>query len=316
MPPGSKTRKQDVLHVAIADGSGKELWRKDIRVMLVPDPPKWPQFGAVAAKLRYDAPIPVNGKPSIPFADGWDPKLQDVVVFFPNGARYVFWRGSSYCPFWASRSNAGFCYEWAEIAGKHMVGSRDCVEPLQDKELRYGRVEIVESTPARVHARWSYQSCDLDYRVWGDFAAEDYYFYPDGMGTRVLTLTADPGLSFVETNEFINFSPQSAYPLDCLPANLVDILWPQGKAEIRFPCIGQQDERARLNARPKDATLVYRIRLGKSDPLAAIHCSSHGSAPDLPGFAPFYDRGAMVTPMYWGCHSTPLTLSSIAENKS
>ena len=71
--------------------------------------------------------------------------------------------------------------------------SNDCVEPLQDKELRYGRVEIVESTPARVHVRWSYQSCDLDYKVGGNFAVEDYYFYPDGFGTRVLTLTANPG---------------------------------------------------------------------------------------------------------------------------
>jgi hypothetical protein len=183
-----------------------------------------------------------------------------------------------------------------------MVGARDCVEPLQDKELRYGRVEIVASTPARVHARWSYQSCDLDYKVWGDFAAEDYYFYPDGMGTRVMILTAVPGLSFLETNEFISFTPQSGYPFEHVPANLVDILWPQGKAEFRFPCVGQEAELAKLNARPKDTTLVYRIRFGKSDSLAAVHYSPHGSSPDLPGFAPFYDRGAMVTPMYWGCH--------------
>ena len=42
-----------------------------------------------------------------------------------------------------------------------------------DKELRYGRVRIVESTPARVHVRWSYQSCDFQYKVWGDSAVED-----------------------------------------------------------------------------------------------------------------------------------------------
>ena len=37
-----------------------------------------------------------------------------------------------------------------------------------DKELRYSRVEIVESTAARVHVRWSYQSTDFNYKVWGD----------------------------------------------------------------------------------------------------------------------------------------------------
>ena len=37
-----------------------------------------------------------------------------------------------------------------------------------DKELRYGRVEIMESTAARVHVRWTYQSTDLHYKVWGD----------------------------------------------------------------------------------------------------------------------------------------------------
>jgi hypothetical protein len=300
----SPTRKQDVLHVAIADGTGQERWRKSIRVMLVPDAPRWPSFGAAATKLRYDPPIPVAGGKPVNYDAGWDAKLQDVVVCFPNGARFVFWRGSSYCPFWAGRSNTGFCHEWAEIlSGQHMVGKRDCAEPLQDKELRYGRVEIVESTPARVHVRWSYQSCDLDYRVWGDFAVEDFYFYPDGFGTRVMTLTAHPDVS-VETNEFIIFTPQSGYPFDFLPANLLDILWPDGKAEIRFPCFPQEqpEQWAKLRAIGKDVPLLHRIRFGKSDRLAVIQYSPYGSWHDLPGFAPFYNRGALATPMYWGSH--------------
>ncbi len=303
--PASTSLKRDVLHVVIADGAGKELWRKDIQVMLVPDRPQWPAFGAMATKLRYDQPIPVNGKPPIRYDTAWDPKLQDVVVFFPNGARFVFWRGSSYCPFWAGRSNTGFCYEWAEIHGKHMVGGYDCVEPLQDKELRYGRVAIVESTPARVHLRWSYQSCDLNYKVWGDFAVEDYYFYPDGLGTRALTLTANPHLDFVETDEFIIFTPQSAYPLDIVPANLVDVIWPAGKASFSLPCCSyaQPEQWAKLKTLPRDTPVLHRIRFGKLDRLAAIQYSPLGDLPGLPpDFAPFFDRGALVTPMYWGCH--------------
>ena len=114
-----------------------------------------------------------------------------MVVSLPNGSRFVFWRGSCYIPFWAGRYNTGLCYEWAETSPP-ADGFTDCVEPLMDKELRYGRVRIVESTPARVHVRWSYQSCDFNYKVWGDSAVEDYYFYPDGFGTRVLTLQSEP----------------------------------------------------------------------------------------------------------------------------
>ena len=291
MGPASRTLKRDVLHVAIVDGTGKEMWRKDIPVMLIPDPPQWPTFGAVdpssvtmrRSRLREDSRSTTRTVGTRSSTMSW--------CSFPNGARFVFWRGSSYCPFWAGRSNTGFSYEWAEISGQHMVGARDCVEPLQDKELRYGRVEIVESTPARVHVRWSYQSCDLDYKVWGDFATEDYYFYPDGFGTRVMTLTAVPGLSFTETNEFISFSPQSGYPFEYVPANLVDILWPQGKAEFRFPCVGQEEQWAKLNARPKDATLLYRIRLRQVRPRWPRSTTAPTAAPDLPGFAPFYDRG-------------------------
>jgi hypothetical protein len=302
LPSSSKTLKQDTLQVLIVDGAGRDVWSKKIRVMLVPNPPQWPAFGAVKTKLRYDAPIPVAGGKSLDFEAGWDKKLDDVVVFLPNGARFVWWRGSSYCPFWASRANAGFSYEWAEMSGKHMTGQHDCVEPLQDKELRYGRVEIVESTPARAHVRWRYQSCDLDYRVWGDHAVEDFYFYPDGFATRVLTLTAHPEI-WLETNEFILFTPQSGYPFNLLPERPLDVLWPSGKASFTFPVQqSQAGELAKVNAVPKDVPLLHRVRFDKSDRLAAICYSPFGSSHDLPGFPPFYDRGALVTPMYWGCH--------------
>ena len=75
-------------------------------------------------KLRYDAPISVLGSDgkysSMSYAAAGIPKLQDIVVAMPNGSRYVFWRGSSYIPFWASRHNAGLCYGWAQRDfGKH-----------------------------------------------------------------------------------------------------------------------------------------------------------------------------------------------------
>ena len=93
--------------------------------------------------LRYDAPISVlsrDGKlSSMSYAGAWDSKLKDIVVALPNGTRFVFWRGSCYIPFWASRHNVGFNYEWAE--GTPGPDAVDCVEPLMDKELRYSRAQ-------------------------------------------------------------------------------------------------------------------------------------------------------------------------------
>lgn len=302
---GARAEKKDILHVEIADAVSKQLWHKAIPVIRVPEAPKNPAFGAISTKLRYDPPIPTKYAPGkIDYDKGWDPNRNDVVVFFPNGARFVFWRGASYCPFWAGKYNTGFCYEWAEILSGHGIrGVNDCAEPLQDKELRYGRVEIVESSAARVHVRWSYQSCDLDYKVGGSYAVEDYYFYPDGFGTRVMTLTAHPGCK-VETGEFIVFLPQSGYPFELLPEKHIDMLWPGGKVEVQFPQPpgGQPDVMAKLKTIGKDAQLMHRIRIDKYSSLAAISYSPWGSSHDLPGFPPFRQDGALVTPMYWGCH--------------
>ena len=199
--------------------------------MLVHRRPAWPDFGAATAKLRYDAPISVRAEDgtysSMDYAKAWDPQLSDVVVALPNGARFVFWRGSSYVPFWAGVHNTGLSYEWAETSPPP-DGFTDCVEPLMDKELRYGRVRIIESTSVRVHVRWSYQSCDFKYKVWGDSAVEDFYFYPDGVGTRVLTLQSVPTGDY-ELSEFIILTPAATYPLNVLPPNLVDILFLDGE---------------------------------------------------------------------------------------
>ena len=204
------------------------------------------------------------------YDDLWRSKFQDVVVCLPNGGRFVFWRGASYVPFWASQHNTGLTYEWAERLSPN-VGFVDCPEPITDKELRYSRVEIVESTAARVHVRWTYQSCDFNYKVNGDLCTEDFYFYPDGFGTRAVTLTHIPEAEY-ELAEFIVITPQAAFPLDILPANQGDILAINGeKASLRFPHPQQQEGWKKASNLPA----VYRIRLNKQDPLAAISFSPH-----------------------------------------
>ena len=125
-----------------------------------------------------------------------------------------------------------------------------------DKELRYGRVEIIESTTARVHVRWSYQSCDFKYKVWGDSAVEDFYFYPDGFGTRVLTIQSALDSDY-ELSEFIILTPQDAYLFSVLSTNLVDILFLDGeKRELTFP-YAAASQGAKLQSRGQPA--VYRV---------------------------------------------------------
>jgi len=305
LPEAPPAGDRDVLSVVLDDGAGHELWRKALPVMLARDPPRRPRFGATYERLRYDAPIslrePGTGKfSSLRYEDAWKPELRDVVVWLPNGARYVFWRGSSYIPFWAGLHNTGACYEWAEVISQPQ-GAVDCVEPLMDKELRYGRVEIVESTSARVHVRWSYQSTDFDYKVWGDAAVEDYYFYPDGFGTRVVNLKADPKNDY-ELSEFIILTPQGAYPFAVLPENPVDALYLDGwKHEFRFPNpTAKETAGRRLVASCVPA--VYRLRLNPKDPLAAVYFNPNETKLPPVVFAPFFDGGQMVTPCYWGSH--------------
>ncbi len=308
LPFPSAGGDRTVLHLSIVNGS-QELWKKEIRTMLVAQPPHWPAFGAVETKLRYDAPISVKdvqtgALSSISYDTAWDPKFNDVVVFLPNGSRYVFWRGSSYIPFWAGLHNTGLCYEWAETTPPP-DGFVDSVEPLMDKELRYGRVRIMESTASRIHVRWTYQSTDFMYKVWGDQATEDYYFYPDGFGTRTLTLTSAPGADY-ELTEFIVLTPQSAFPFDVLPSHMADVLFLDGeKRTITFPFRPEKDVAAGQSpfkvTNPRQLPMLYRIYDAKDDPTAAIYFNPRDPTTPI-AYQPFFDNGLMVTPAYWGSH--------------
>jgi hypothetical protein len=302
LPAAPPKIDRDIVHVTLERPNGDVFWKKTIPAMIVHEPPRWPRFGAMATKLRYDAPISVRNVDgtysALDYAKEWDPHLQDVVVSLPNGTRFVFWRGSSYVPFWAGRRNTGFCYEWAETTPP-ADGFTDSVEPLMDKELRYGRVEIVKSTAARIHVRWSYQSCDFNYKVWGDSAVEDFYFYPDGFGTRVLTLKSTPNSNY-ELNEFIILTPQDAYPLDVLPENLVEILFfDRKKREITFPYNAAIQG---VKMKSRDLPAIYRVKLHKDDPMTAIYF--HAQDRRLPPvvYRPFTDAGRIVTRCYWGSH--------------
>ncbi len=316
LPLPSRNVDRDILHVNITDGAGNELWQKKIRTMLVWKPPHWPEFGVTETKLRYDAPISIRDRTtaelsSMDYEGAWAPHLKDVVVSLPNGSRFVFWRGASYVPFWAGQHNTGLSYEWAETRPPP-GGFVDSVEPLMDKELRYGRVKVMESTAARVHVRWTYQANDFTYKVFGDAVVEDFYFYPDGFGTRVLALRSAPDALY-ELSEFIILTSQGTYPLEVFPSVPVKALFLDGYTrEQPFPVLGDYvgnfvakkpgDRYSGWDiGKRREVPAVYRVSIHKDDDSTAIYFSPHPDHPRIV-FAPFFDRGYLVTPAYWGSH--------------
>ena len=302
LPPPALTKRRDTLHVTIRDAQGRELWHKTIPTMLVQDTPKLPAFGAIETKLRYDYPLLSYSGPDevteMPYDKAWAPERKDVVVSLPNGSRFVFWRGAAYTPFWAGKHNTALNFEFAEAPRR--PDGLDCIDAASDKELRRSRVEILESTAARVHVRWTAQPCDLNYKVWGETATEDFYFYPDGFGSRTVTLQSEPKAEY-EIEELLILTPPAAYPLRVLPENLVDVLFRDGtKRELKFPILDQERDYEKLLS--GELPPLYRIRFGTNEPLAAIYFNPGWKRLPSTAYRPFYSQGQMVTPFYWGNH--------------
>jgi hypothetical protein len=154
--------------------------------------------------------------------------------------------------------------------------------------------------------RWTYQSTDFNYKVWGDSPVEDYYFYPDGFGTRVLNLVNASGARY-EVQEIIVLTPQAAFPYQVLHPNMADILFIDGiKREITFPPPGTPASSpaaiSRNAGEPRDLPAVYRVRLHKDEAATAITFNATDTHLPRHLFLPFYDRDVMVTPAYWGSH--------------
>ncbi len=302
LPPPAFATDRDKLHVAIRDANGRELWHKTVTTMLIRQALKLPAFGAIETKLRYDYPVLSYSGPDevseIPYDKAWAPERKDVVVSLPNGSRFVFWRGAAYTPFWAGKHNTALNFEFAEAPER--PDGVDCVDAASDKELRRSRVEIIESTAARVHVRWTAQPCDLNYKVWGETATEDFYFYPDGFGSRTVTLQTEPKAEY-EIEELLILTPPAAYPLRVLPEKLVDVLFRDGtKRELKFPILDQERDYEKLLT--GEMPPLYRIRFGAREPLSAVYFNPGWTRLPVQAYQPFYSQGQMVTPFYWGNH--------------
>jgi hypothetical protein len=111
--------------------------------------------------------------------------LDAVRVQFPSSAQFVFWRGANYMPWWEMNQLAMGPQGMEAWGG----GGQGCSEAMQDRECRYSRVELIESSPARAVVHWRYALGDAHYRIHGNEWVDEYYvFYPDGAGVRQVKL--------------------------------------------------------------------------------------------------------------------------------
>ena len=170
------------------------------------------RFGAYYVRLKY----------SLTWDKLWKVSDHpDVVVRFDEfDHRFVFWRGTSYIPCWATYDGAWYTNEFFERRG-HLGGCDGMCEPMSDKQCRYSHVRIVESSNARVVVHWRYTPGDLYYKSpyrdemtgWGDWVDEYYTIYPDSIGVRKATIhTGSPKEHWIEYQEGIVVNQPGTIP--------------------------------------------------------------------------------------------------------
>ena len=178
-------------------------------------PPGVGKFGALYTTLKYD--------------DMWDEPRRaalnsDVVVRFDQAPiRMVFWQGTNYGGDWVTENNKWYTDEFLETGGKvDCPGGEDC-EPMSDKQNRYSRVRILESTDARAVVHWRYGLCEVvNYTCanpdqntgWTDWADEYFTIYPDGVAVRKQVLWTSNFKNWHEFQETIVINGPGTRPED------------------------------------------------------------------------------------------------------
>lgn len=212
------------LRAMVSASGGASMETRDREVIVVQPKEIHRRFGAVYTDLRYDDVVLVDERDAAgntQLAKGeysWEDILphfgphQDVVVGFQNHpAKIVFWRGAGYVPMWVM-NDVWFSWEWVETSGGRMPGYHGPVEPLMDREMRFGRVRVISSTPARAVIHWRYPQSTRVYSIVDEEWVDEYYtVYPDLTGVRTVMGWIRKG-SWHEINEFITVLPPGLHP--------------------------------------------------------------------------------------------------------
>lgn len=177
---------------ALSDAEIREAFQQRKHVEQTPLPPRVLPAGP-------QGPGPFGAFPTtLSFYPQWDSHWRigdaaDVVVRFDSfPGRFVFWHGTSYIPHWVTENGIWYTNEFNETWG----GIKGCGEPMSDKQCRYSRVAVLESSEARAVVHWRYALTDVFYEIaranpedgWGDWTDEIHTIYPDGTSIRQITL--------------------------------------------------------------------------------------------------------------------------------
>ena len=163
-----------------------------------------------------------------------------VIVEFGKSWRYVFWDKAQYVGCVDVGDGVWFTSEWFET---NSPNDNHCYEPIMDKQLRWSKIQILESGPARARIKWTYALADMRYRIFhGNTRAEEIYtIYPDGVAVREVILW--PGTennhggnaNFWQMAEWILVNAAGSNPLECLKMPTPFTLYSGGGQKIEVP---------------------------------------------------------------------------------
>jgi hypothetical protein len=137
------------------------------------------------------------------------PHADVLVEVEDTGGTFVFWRGSSYRPYWETENGRWFVDEVVPRTG-------DGAGLRPDRTNLYARADLVESSPARAVVRWRYLP---DFAMPGlDAWVEEYFtIHPDGLcirairrGTPTLEEWKDPARTEVQA---LRLTPEGIAPV-------------------------------------------------------------------------------------------------------
>jgi len=156
-----------------------------IRRVLPAGEKSWNEFGA-----RYV---------HLPYHESWNKMFRmcghpDIVVSFDKmPCRFVLWHGVGYIPMLVSENGRWYSNEFNENWWK------GCCEPMSDKKMVFGRVHILEQSPARVVLKWRYPLSTVGYEIsyedpetgWGNWSTWTMTIYPDGTIVKRMRIYMD-----------------------------------------------------------------------------------------------------------------------------
>jgi hypothetical protein len=173
------TKDQVRSSTSVYEMSDERRTRPDMTRRVLPAGKKsWNRFAARYTHLPYhecwNKMFRVSGHPDV------------VVSFDMNPTRYVLWHGVGYIPMMVTENGRWYSNEFNEC-----WWDGGC-EPMSDKKMVFGRVHILEQSPARVVLKWRYPLSTVGYEIayedpntrWGNWC--DWYItiYPDGTAVK------------------------------------------------------------------------------------------------------------------------------------